>query len=127
MVGDKNFYHLMLGLPEEITSPDYYEILGLERFEDAGDAIRDGAIDRNRELLKWQNSSVYSEADHLVDEAVEARSVLRDQKQKAKHDRKLREELGIDGDPDDGEGNVGHMALAIPDTVVPPRHTARDT
>ena len=51
----QNPYHMMLRLPVEITSPDYYRLLGLEHFEDDTEAIRSAANDQNAELLKWQD------------------------------------------------------------------------
>ena len=90
MADDKNLYHLMLNLPEDVTSPDHYQLLGLEQFEDDEKAIRDAAIDANRELLKWQNSDYHRECDHLMDEVVAARETLLDAQRKAEYDRELR-------------------------------------
>ena len=93
---ERNFYHLMLELPEQVTSPDHYELLGLERFQDDEAAIRNAAIDANEKLLAWQNSNYHAECDRLMDAVVKAREVLLDDKQRAKYDRSLRRRLGIE-------------------------------
>ena len=92
----KNFYHWMLNLPESITSPDHYELLGLVRFTDDEKAIRDAAIDANGKLLAWQNSQYHQECDHLLDEMVAAQEILLDEKLRIEYDRQLRQRLGVD-------------------------------
>ena len=95
MADDKNFYHLMLGLPEDITSPDGYQLLGLEHFENDEDVIQEATLDANKKLLAWQNSEYHGECDHLIDEVVAAREVLLSPKRKAKYDERLRKRLGM--------------------------------
>jgi len=98
MTGRKavNLYQMMLGLAADVTAPDHYQLLGLQRFEADQEAIRNGAADANGELLKWQNAPDYfREADRLMDEVAAARDVLLDPEQKAEYDSGLRRELGI--------------------------------
>jgi formylglycine-generating enzyme required for sulfatase activity len=96
MADKHNFYRMMLGLPEDATSPNAYELLGLELFEVDEFVIRESAIDANQKLLAWQNSQYHAECDHLMDMVVEARIMLLDAQEKATYDEKLRERLGID-------------------------------
>ena len=95
-MADKNLYHLMLELPEDITSPDHYELLRLEHFEDDEAVIKGAAIDANEKLLAWQNSKYHEECDRLIDEVVAARAILTGPKRKAKYDERLRKRLGIE-------------------------------
>ena len=110
----RNFYHLMLGLPEDVTSPDHYELLGLERFEDNETAIRNSAIDANEKLLAWQNSDYHAECDRVMDAVVKAREVLLHGKQKAKYDRKLGERLGGEEPLDKHDTGLAPRALPPP-------------
>ena len=112
MADDKNFYYLMLDLPEDITSPDCYQLLGLKRFEDDLDIIKDATLDANKKLLAWQNSDYHRECDQLMDEVVKAREVLIDTKRKAKYDERLRQRLGIEEFPDASEEPEEKIALA---------------
>ena len=89
-----NFYHMMLGLPAEADTPDHYELLGLQRFEDDVERIRTAAIDRNRQLLSWQNSQFHLDANRLIGEVVAVRAVLLDPQRKAAYDRQLGRSLG---------------------------------
>ena len=109
---EQNFYHLMLDVPEDITSPDHYQLLGLERFEDDQDVIKEATLDANEKLLAWQNSKYHRECDQLMDEVVAAREVLLDTKRKAKYDERLRQRLGIEESPDASEEPDEEIALA---------------
>jgi hypothetical protein len=91
----ENLYHMMLGVPEGVTSPDCYQLLGLEYFEDDEDLIRDAAIDANQKLLSWQNSKYHRECDQIMDKVVRARDLLLSPSQKSKYDRRLEKRLGI--------------------------------
>jgi formylglycine-generating enzyme len=91
-----NFLHLMLELPEDVTSPDYYELLSLDRFESDEQRIREVAIDANQKLLAWQNSQYHAECNRLMDMVVRSRDVLLNSVLKARYDERLRERLGID-------------------------------
>ena len=114
MADDKNFYHLMLDLPEDVTSPDHYQLLGLEYFEDDQVVIREASLDANKKLLAWQNSHYHRECDHLMDEVVSAREILRDAQQKAEYDRELRQLLGIDVLPGAAASSDEQIALTHP-------------
>jgi len=94
--GMVNPYQIMLGLAADVTEPDHYQLLGLQRFEPDQEAIRNGAADANGELLKWQNSPKhFREAQRLMDEVAAARDVLLDAEQKAEYDAGLRRHLAV--------------------------------
>ncbi len=84
-----NFYQLMLGLPADVTAPDHYQLLGLERFAEGNEAIRAAAADQNGKLLSWQNSKYYKEAGRLMLELAKARGVLLNPEQKLAYDEEL--------------------------------------
>jgi formylglycine-generating enzyme len=94
--GTPNPFHLMLDLPENLTSPDHYELLSLKRFQSDEKRIREVAIDANQKLLAWQNSQYHAECDHLMDMVVQARDVLLDPLEKTRYNERLRRRLGID-------------------------------
>ena len=85
----ENFFHKFLNLPHEVTRPDYYQLLGLERFTDDPAAIKQAAIERNKQLRGWDCSRFYREADQVLDEVVAAVLVLEDVRRKAEYDRSL--------------------------------------
>jgi len=91
-----NPYQKMLGLAEEITAPDHYQLLGLEHFEEDEQAIRNGAFDADLKLLEWQASKYQQAAARLADEVTLARDVLLDAKQKADYDAGLHRQLGVE-------------------------------
>ena len=125
MADDKNLYHLMLGLPEDVTSPDHYQLLGLEQFEDDQVLIKEATLDANKKLLAWQNSKYHVDADHLMDQVVSARVVRLGTKRKAKHDEGLRQRLGIEEFPDASEEPDDEIALApLPPSRAERRHRA---
>ena len=91
---EPNFYQLMLGLPAEVTQPDHYQLLGLERFAEGDEAIRAAAADQNGKLLSWQNSKYYKDAGRLMLELAKARGVLLDPEQKLGYDEQLGRDFG---------------------------------
>ena len=81
-----NYYRLMLGLPAAVSVPDHYELLGVQQFEDDPERIHTAAINRNRQLLSWQNSQFHVDADRLMNEVVAAREVLLDPLRRSAYD-----------------------------------------
>lgn len=75
----ENLYALILGLPEEVTSPNHYELLGLDGRTNDPQVIKDAAADQNRKLLGWQNSDRYAEVRAMTFEVVQARDTLLNQ------------------------------------------------
>lgn len=83
----QNLYALFLNLPEEVTAPDHYQLLGLERFTDDEEAIRNATANQNGELMKWQNADAYHKrVREMMLELVVARQVLLDPEQKQAYD-----------------------------------------
>lgn len=50
-----NLYALVLGLPEDTTDPDHYEILGLPRFTEDQKAIHNATLDQNAKSPRMTN------------------------------------------------------------------------
>ncbi len=94
---EPNFYHLMLGLPEELGRPNHYQLMRLDPQTADERAIRDASADQNGKLLGWQNSKYYKEAGQLMLKLVQVRSVLLDPEQKLAYDR----ELGFSADDEE--------------------------
>jgi hypothetical protein len=84
-----NLYHLILGLPEDVTSPNHYELLGLDHRTADSTVINNAAADQNRKLLHWQNSDRYAEVKALTFELVQARDVLLKGESRAAYDATL--------------------------------------
>lgn len=92
-----NLYSLILGLSEDVTNPDHYQILGLPRFTSDLQAISEAAVSQNRKLLKWQNSDYFKDSLRLIQEIVEAKQVLENPETRRQYDRQFQE-----NDPTDG-------------------------
>ena len=88
-----NYYHQMLGLPENVKQPDLYQLLGVAQFTNDTNAIHNAALDQNGKLQGWQNSNEHHKtARQLMMEVAEARSLLLDAEKKATYDRQLQNE-----------------------------------
>ncbi len=85
-----NLYALILKLPEHVTNPDHYEILGLPRFTDDAKAIRAASADQNGKILCWQNSKYYQATKQLTLQIVEAKRVLGTPERKKEYDEHLK-------------------------------------
>lgn len=90
-----NLYALILGLPNGIAEPDYYQLLGLPRFTEDQAAIRNAAAAQNGKILSWQNSEYFRPSLELTKQVVEALRVLSDAESKREYDSRLRRTLGI--------------------------------
>lgn len=87
-----NPYHQLLGLPEHVTAPDHYALLGVPRFTEDGNAIHAAAVARNTQIRIWQNSDQHRLADMLLDQIANAAITLEDPVTKAAYDALLREQ-----------------------------------
>lgn len=85
-----NLYHMVFDLPERSREPDHYELLGVPRFSNNVRAIRDAAVRRQSELLKWQNYDDHKAIDHLQGEVVTAVQTLEQAASREKYDEELR-------------------------------------
>jgi hypothetical protein len=87
---DPNLYNMVFGLPESVREPDYYELLGVPRFSRDIKAIRDAAVRRQSELLKWQNFDDQTAIDRLQGEVVSAVQTLEQTATRNSYDEQLR-------------------------------------
>lgn len=90
-----NLYALLLGLPKDVTEPNYYQILGLPAFTDDATAIRGAAAAQNGKLLKWQNSDYFKSSMKLAFEIVEALRVLENPEFKREYDDELKRRRAV--------------------------------
>lgn len=88
-IAKRSMYHLVLGLPEDVTSPNHYELLGLDARTSDPQVIKNAAADQNRKLLAWQNSDRYAEVKALTLEIVHAKEVLLNDQSRAAYDAGL--------------------------------------
>ena len=91
----ENFYHKFLDLPPDVTRPDHYQLLGVERFTDDLAAMKKALIERSTLLRGWDNSNFFREANKVLDEAIAANFVLEDPQKKAEYDRSLGRTLSL--------------------------------
>ena len=100
-------YSQILGLPDDVTSPNYYDLLGIEPFCEDEEQIRDATIRQNAKLLQWQNSACHEEVEILFQEVAIACDVLLSPETRARYDRTLsgyrekkppRDDAGCDDD-----------------------------
>jgi WD40 repeat protein len=88
-----NPYSDWLQIGEEVTAPDHYQLLGLRRFEDDLQHIRDRYWERY-ELVRQYEVGAFSEtAVQLLEELSQAFQCLSDPKAKSVYDDRLRDEL----------------------------------
>src|SRR5687768_6155709 len=86
----KNPYSLILNLPEDVHSPDYYQLLGIARFATDRAMIRNAAMDQNRKLMMWQNNDEYYPiVKRLMHEIATALAVLTTEEKRNAYDRNL--------------------------------------
>ncbi|MCA9067659.1 MAG: SUMF1/EgtB/PvdO family nonheme iron enzyme [Planctomycetaceae bacterium] len=85
-----NPYTHFLGLPEEITQPDHYQLLDLERFNSDPQVIKEAAAAQTEKLRKWQNNDeCYSLVRRLEMEVASAMLLLADPKKRQAYDQTL--------------------------------------
>lgn len=85
-----NPYHKWLGIPPEDQPADYYQLLGLARFESDADVI-EGAADRQMAHVRTFHSAQHSAtSQQILNELAAAKLCLLDQHEKAAYDLALR-------------------------------------
>jgi hypothetical protein len=92
---EKSIYSIVLRLPETVTKPNCYELLGLERFTGDQALIQKAETDRFTHILRFQNYSDYGAIVRLENEIAAAGDILKDPEQKAEYDEFLRTNQGI--------------------------------
>ena len=87
-----NPYAKYLQLPEAITDPDYYQLLGIRRFTSDRDTVRNAALRQYARMMTWQNSE--DELTHIhkiLFEIIGAKQILLDVQRKEEYDDALKE------------------------------------
>lgn len=85
-----NPYHFFLQIDADTAEPDHYELLGIPQFTSDPAVIRKAAVLRNSTLRKWDNTEYHTWANQLLDEIVQALTVLESPSEKAEYDRQLK-------------------------------------
>ena len=116
-------YHKWLGIPPKHQPPDYYRLLGIERFEADADVISLAADQRMQYLRTFQNGERAKLSQQLLNEMATARACLLDETKKIGYDSKLRQKLNEE------KGAASHsvetpnddlaatLKFAVPDSV----------
>lgn len=108
-----NPYAHFLGMPESVTQPDHYELLGIEKFTADPGLIKAAAAKRNRQLHKWQtNDEHYQLARQLQMEVATAMMVLVDPQKREAYNQAMQPTVEILNDPTE---------ISIPHQPTPPR------
>ena len=92
----ENRYHELLGLPEEVEEPDYYQILDLERGKLNGEDIEPRFKEQMTKLQRLDNPRHKEFIEFLKGELKRARSILTDPGRRKEYDRELTEERSDD-------------------------------
>jgi type IV pilus assembly protein PilM len=83
-------YHKWLGIRDYAGSPNHYRLLGLELFEADDEVIRDAAARQTTHLRTYRNGSQREICERIVQEVLQAKSILLDAREKAAYDRELK-------------------------------------
>ncbi len=90
----ENRFHEILGLPEECTDPDYYQLLGIERTLMDAPSIEAKFKERMTRVQHIENPRHKEFIEFLKGELKRARGILTDTGRRAEYDRELAEERG---------------------------------
>lgn len=90
-MADANPYTKFLLLPENLSHPNHYELLGLPLFSDDPQEIRKAAAGQNQKLMRWQNADqVYGQVKKVQAEVATAMVVLLSPEKKSEYDTLLK-------------------------------------
>ena len=95
MAGSFDPYHRWLGIPPKHQPADHYRLLGLERFEDDVEVIRDAA---ERQMAHVRGYALGKHADlsqKILNELATAKACLLDPGKKAEYDQRLGQQRGL--------------------------------
>jgi len=84
-------YHRWLGIRPEEQPADHYRLLGLARFEDDPEVIRDAAEQRIRHVRTYQLGQHRKLTQKVLNELAAARACLLDDRSRAEYDERLRQ------------------------------------
>lgn len=90
----ENRFHELLGLPEDVTDPDYYQLLGVERSVTDASAIEAKFKAQMTRAQHIENPRHKEFVEFLKGELKRARGILTDAGRRAEYDRELTEERG---------------------------------
>lgn len=83
-------HHRWLGIPPSQQPPDHYRLLGLQRFEDDVDVIRDSAERQISHVRRYALGEHREECQQLLTDLGRAKAVLLVDSERAAYDRQLR-------------------------------------
>jgi hypothetical protein len=90
----ENRFHELLGISEEISDPDYYQLLGVDRHESDPAAIEACFKEKMTHVQHIENPRHKEFLEFLKGELKRARSILTDEERRGVYDRELAEERG---------------------------------
>jgi len=85
-------YHRWLGIRPEEQPADHYRLLGLARFEDDPEVIRDAAERQIRHVRSYQLGQHRALCQKILNELAAAKACLLDERRRAEYDDRLREQ-----------------------------------
>ncbi|MDY0171080.1 MAG: SUMF1/EgtB/PvdO family nonheme iron enzyme [Thermoguttaceae bacterium] len=116
-------YHRWLGIPPKHQPPDYYRLLGIERFESDREVIRDGADRQMAHVRTYQLGECSELSQKILNELAAARACLLTPEKKAAYDERLREQLAgqaVVASPEPLQPPIPPPVLIAPEAVAPP-------
>lgn len=95
----REVYTDVLGIPGSTEDPDYYQLLGIQRFTRNASDVHDAALGQMKKIRRWLES--IDSGDGEVAEAVLrkvsfASTTLENEERKEAYDRELAAEVGVD-------------------------------
>jgi hypothetical protein len=86
-------YYVWLGIPPKEQPPDYYRLLGIQRFEPNADVIVNAADQRMAHLRSFQTGKHAGESQRLLNEVAAARVCLLKAEKKVAYDAGLQRQV----------------------------------
>ncbi len=92
-------YSQWLGIPPDEQPPDYYRLLGVERFEEDRRAIEEGAERQSRRVVTFRNTRHGKLCDEVLYKINVAKSCLLSPQLRSAYDAQLRRKLSVSSSP----------------------------
>lgn len=90
MASNENLYHKLLGLPEELDAPNYFQLLELNEGDASGPQVEEGYKKQIQKVQRYTNNPKYKEgALFLKGELRKARTALVDESRRSVYMREL--------------------------------------